>query len=187
MQLPRPLIPSLTSAPGISKLNSFAEQAQSIIKDCQATGLDCSSVCGPIFGGTQRSAQSGAPAARTIHLTAYWFWLPTELGNKLTAFVASLAKISYFLPPLPCSCVFITAAPLSPPLPTAKAAPVRQHQRASRAREDAGKTISLGQGEIKLGRPPSFGGGFLLGEGFSVQHFSDLGPQNIILAQFKML
>lgn len=159
MQAPHPLIPSLTTASGISKLNSSAEQAQSIIKDCQATGLDCSSVCGSIFGGTQRSGQSRAPAAQTIHLTAYCFWLPTELGNKLTAFVASLAKTSYFLFPVPCSCGFITAAPLSPPLPTAKPAPA-QHQRTSRAREGTGKAISLGEGEIKLGNPSNFGGDF---------------------------
>lgn len=112
MQLPRPLIPSLTTASGISKLNSSAEQAQSIIKDCQATGLDCSSVCGTIFGGTQRSGQSRAPAAQTIHLTAYWFWLPTELRNKLTVFVASLAKISYFLSPCPLQLCIYHCSPI---------------------------------------------------------------------------
>lgn len=52
MRFPRPPIPSLTTASGISKLNSFAEQAQSIIKDCQATPLDCKSVSGTIFCGT---------------------------------------------------------------------------------------------------------------------------------------
>lgn len=52
MRFPRPPIPSLTTAPGISKLNSFAEQAQSIIKDCQATLLDRKSVCGTIFRST---------------------------------------------------------------------------------------------------------------------------------------
>lgn len=41
-----PPISSITTASGISKLNTFAEQAQSIIKDCQATLLDCKSVCG---------------------------------------------------------------------------------------------------------------------------------------------
>lgn len=112
MQLPCPLIPSLATASGISKLNSFAEQAQSIIKDCQATGLDCSSVWGTIFGGTQRSERSRAPAARTIHLTAYCFWLPTELGNKLTAFVASLAKISYFLSPSPLQLCIYHCSPI---------------------------------------------------------------------------
>lgn len=52
MRFPRPPIPSLTTASGISKLNSFAEQAQSIIKDCQATPLDRKSVCGTIFHST---------------------------------------------------------------------------------------------------------------------------------------
>lgn len=52
MRFPRPPIPSLTTASGISKLNSFAEQAQSVIKDCQATRLDCKSVCGTISCST---------------------------------------------------------------------------------------------------------------------------------------
>lgn len=53
------------------------------------------------------------PAAWITYLIAYWFWLPTELRNKLSAFMGSPAKISYFL--LPSPCVFIITTLLSPP------------------------------------------------------------------------
>lgn len=49
------------------------------------------------------------------------------------------------------------------------------------SREDAGKTISLREGEIKLEHSSSFGGGFLLGEVVLIQHFCQV-PKSPLLS-----